>query len=243
MSNDRTRGLFTPTHHAMLFAWLSRALIQRAGEEKGARIVRQSVRRYGEQRGRLMALRAQANGHPLTMANYVAYSEWEGGKDDSLQEVAERAPDTRVLIHRCPWNNAWAENDLTPYGRYYCLEVDEALVRGFNPDLRLDVKSTLPNDDSSCEFAFRDANLSFFNYLGLAYKKAFKPGKKAIMPWRYHLGHLYKTMSQVFVEEMGTVGQEAADAALGEFAAEYGRDAADVVASYEATDFDRLPPD
>jgi hypothetical protein len=190
-----------------------------------------------------MALRARASGHPLTMANYVAYSEWEGGKDEAEQEVAERAPDTRVMIHRCPWNNAWAENELTPHGRFYCLEVDEALVRGFNPDLQLDVNSTLPNEGPSCEFVFHDANLSFFNYLRLAYKKAFKPGKRAIMPWHYHLGHLYKTLNQVFVEEMGAEGREAADAALGEFAAQYGQGAAEMVAAYQDTDFDRLPPD
>ena len=232
MSNDEVREGFTPTHHAMLFAWLSRAIIERAGEEQGARIVRQAVRRYGEQRGRRMALRARANGHPLTMANYVAYSEWEGGKDEAEQQVAERAPDTRVLIHRCPWNNAWAENDLTAYGRFYCQEVDEALVRGFNPDLRLDVNSTLPNEGTSCEFVYHDANLSFFNYLLLAYRRAVRPGKRAIMPWHYHLGHLYKTVSQVFVEELGSKGQEAADAALGEFAARYGQVAAESVAAY-----------
>ena len=90
---------------------------------------------------------------------------------------------------------------------------------------------------------FHDANLSFFNYLRLAYKKAFKPGRKAIMPWHYHLGHLFKTLSQVFVEEMGAEGQEAADAALSEFAAEYGQEAAEVVAGYQHTDFDRLPSD
>ena len=123
------------------------------------------------------------------------------------------------------------------------MEVDEALVRGFNPDLRLDVNSTLPNDDTSCEFVFHDANLTFFNYLRLAYKKAVKPGKRAIMPWHYHLGHLYKTVSQVFVEELGSGGQEAADAALGEFAARYGQEAAEIVAAYHDTDFDRLPPD
>ena len=242
MTNDEIRGSFTPTHHAMLFAWLSRAMIERAGEEQGARIVRQAVRRYGEQRGRRMALRARANGHPLTMANYVAYGEWEGGKDEAEQEVVERAPDTRVLIHRCPWNSAWAENDLTPYGRLYCLEVDKALVRGFNPDLWLDVKSTLPNEGTSCEFVYHDANLSFFNYLRLAYKRAVRPGKKAIMPWHYHLGHLFKTVGQVFVEEMGAEGQAAADAALSEFSAKYGQEAAEIVAAYQDTDFDRLPP-
>ena len=62
------------------------------------------------------------------------------------------------------------------------------------------------------------------------------------MPWSYHLGHLYKTLSQVFVEEMGTEGQEAAEAALAEFAAAYGQQAADIVAGHLETDFDRLPP-
>jgi hypothetical protein len=69
------RSAFSPTHHALLFAWMSLEIIRRAGADEGECIVRSAVQRYGEQRGRRMALRAQANGHPLTMTHYLAYGE------------------------------------------------------------------------------------------------------------------------------------------------------------------------
>jgi hypothetical protein len=60
---------FTPTDHALLFAWIGREVVQRVGEEKGEAIMRKAVARYARQRGQRMALRAQANGHALTMTN------------------------------------------------------------------------------------------------------------------------------------------------------------------------------
>lgn len=44
---------FTAIHHALLFAWISRAIIQTAGEKEGQRIVRKAVinmRGQGEKR-------------------------------------------------------------------------------------------------------------------------------------------------------------------------------------------------
>ncbi len=55
---------FTEEHHAMLFALISKAVIERAGEQHGEAIIRKAVRQYGAERGRRMALRAQANRHP-----------------------------------------------------------------------------------------------------------------------------------------------------------------------------------
>lgn len=241
MSKDEPREQLTATHHAMLFAWISRAVIQRIGEEKGEMVVRKAVRRYGEQRGRRMALRSQANRHALTMTNYMAYGEWEAGKGEMEQKIVEKVPHAKVLVYRCPWHKAWEKNGLIQYGRFYCLEVDEALVRGFNPELRLDVNSTQANAGTHCEFVFHSANLTVMNLLSLAYKKSIRPGKKALMPWGYHIGHLYKTMGEVVIEELGQTGREAVSAALAEFAQHYGEEAAQIVVSYRDTDFNNLP--
>lgn len=233
MSRDEIREEFTATHHALLFAWISRAVIQYVGEEQGETIIRKAIRRYGEQRGRRMALSAQANGHTLSMANYMAYSEWRAGEDETEREMDGRALDARTLVYRCPWNKAWRDQNLIPYGRLYCLEIDEALVRGFNPELKLDVNSTLTNDAPYCEFVYHDANL--------ATVKADAPGENTVMPWDYHLGHLRKTAGEVIIEELGHVGQEAINTALAEFAQCYGEGTAQIVAAYQDTDFNHLP--
>ena len=241
MPDDTPLNEFTATHHVMLFAWMSRAVIERAGPERGEPLMRKAVRRYREQRGRRMALRAAQNGHALSMANFIAYGEWAAGEGEMAQEMVEKAPHARVLVHRRPWHQAWEANDLLPYGRPYCQEIDEALVRGFNPGLKLDVNSTRTNDGIPCEFVFHDASLTLPRLLALAYKKAVKPGKQAVMPWSYHLGHLFKTASEVIIQEPGETGREAVEAALAAFTAHYGEEAARIVPSYRSTDFDCLP--
>ncbi len=232
MTPRLTRSAFSPTHHALLFAWISLAVIQRAGREEGERIVRRAVQRYGEQRGGRMALRAQANGHPLIMAHYLAYGEWEPGPDSGKTEsdVIERPPHVEMRVHRCPWHTAWEDNDLMQVGHLYCQVIDKALVRGFNPDLTLEVGGTLSNGAPYCAFTFHDASPP---------RGAKDEG--TTMPWDYHLGHLYATMSEVAIEELGEAGQEAADAALAAFADRFGREAAEIVKAYRDTDFTRLP--
>jgi hypothetical protein len=216
----------------MLFAWISREVIQRAGEETGTTVIRQAVRRYGEQRGRRMALRAQADGRPLSMASYLAYGEWAVGPGE--MEVSASTSegtgggDRTTRVYECPWHTAWTENDLLAYGRLYCLDIDEALVRGFNPALKIDVQRTRPYDGDYCEHTYRDVGETL-------------PRRGTIMPWDYHAGHLYKTMGKVIVDQLGETGREALDAALETFAERYGAQAARAVLAYADTDFDRLP--
>lgn len=231
----------TAAHHALLFAWLAKAVIRRAGHEKGEPVVRQAVQRYGEQRGRRMALRAQANEHALTMANYLAYNEWEAGDGEMEQKLVERTPDLRVMIDKCPWYTAWEENDLIPYGRFYCLDVDKALVQGFNPELKLGVNSTRTNGGKSCDLRYYNANFTVVNMLGWGYKKFVNPGKKAVMPWEYHVGHLFKTMGEVITRKLGKVGHAAVDEAIAEYAKRYGTEAAQKILAYRTMDFSHLP--
>lgn len=220
---------FTATDHALLFAWLSRAAILRVGKVQGKAIVREAVRRYGAQRGRRMASRAQANGQPLTMADYLAFGEWQASAEEMAQDSRAAGPNLHSQVQRCPWNDAWEAHDLMPFGGIYCLDIDEALVHGFNPELRLDVRSTLTGGDECCEFVFHGVD------------RAPTASDRVVMPWEYHLGHLFKAVSGVFVEEMGEHGQSVADEALAEFATHCGQEAAQIVAGYGDTDFDQLP--
>jgi hypothetical protein len=233
---------FTEVHHALLFGWIAKAIIIQAGEQKGEVVIRKVVQQYGRQRGRRMALRAIANRHPLNMANYIAYSEWKPTPGNQhIMKILDKVPDLSTHIHKCPWYQAWKENDLIPYARFYCLEVDQALVHGFNPDLQLAVNGTLPNGADHCEFIYHGANLTPINTLMLAYKKAIRPGKSAAMPWEYHLGHLYKTAERVILDELGETGRAAIQIGLAEFARQYGEQAVRRITAYRSVDFDRLP--
>lgn len=232
---------FTATHHALLFAWISKAVIEAVGEKDGESTMRKAVIRYAMQRGRRMALRARANGHELTMDNYIAYVEWKPPKGEMEQKLVQRSPHADIHVFKCPWHTAWKDNNLMAYGRYFCMEVDKALVKGFNKDLRIDVNSTQPNDGTHCDLVFYDAQLKGGKMASLIYKKLIRPGKNAIMSWEYHCGHLYKTISEVLIEELGERSMSMLDKAMKDFAKRYGEYSVDVVKSYMNTDFNELP--
>jgi len=232
---------FTASHHAVLFALLARSVITHLGVESGEKVVRQAVRRYGEQRGRRMALRAQRDGEQLTMLNYMAYGEWRTEPGESAQRSVELVPHARSFADRCPWQQAWMESDLLRYGRLYCLEIDQALVRGFNPALRLDVLSTLSNDGRPCEFIFYDANLTPENVDHLDRKKTANQQKGAVLSWEYHAGHLYAAVKSMLAAELGEDGDPILQEGLTEFARRYGDEAVQAVLSYQFVDFNTLP--
>lgn len=237
----QTVGEFTPTHHALMMGWISKAVVEAVGEEEGERIIRKAVVKYGNQRGRRMAMRAEANGHPRTFANYVSYVEAKLPMRDFKMEFLERSPDLRGRTSRCPHSDAWAENDLMRYGRFFCMEIDKALVQGFNEDLVLEVNGTLSNGAEYCDMTFREADFTFVKMAGVAWKKVVRPGRRAVMPWEYHVGHLYKTLTGVITEELGEQAGDVMAAALEDFTGRYGEAATETVLSYQDTDFDQLP--
>ncbi len=240
MSSIDQQYSFNETHHALLFAWITRDVVERAGKQRGEDIICKAIRQYGEQRGRRMAVRVEANKHMRNMLNYTAYSEYRLTPDTFEMKIVERIPHARIRIHRCPWYAAWKENGLLAVGQLYCSEVDQALVRGFNPDLQVDVISTLPSGATYCEFVYHDATITIPNYLLIQYRRAISPGMKAVKSWDYHVGHLFTTLEKVVVEELGQVGQAAIQAGLAEFAERYGEQSMQRVMASRSIDYESV---
>ena len=226
--NSAATSPFTATYHALLFAWLSKAAIERAGEVRGEEAVRKAVRKYARERGGRMAMRAEAAGDALSMTNFMAYGEWQASPGESEQTVVQEEGQVRTAVHRCPWSVAWEREGLIPYGRFYCLEIDTSLLKGFDPDLKLDVLCTQTNDGEDCVFVFHDVDETVRR-------------KGTVMPWEYHCGHLFKTVSEVLEAELGTAGREAVEEASATFAARFGTEAKGVLDQQYSTDFSRLP--
>lgn len=233
---------FTETHHALLFAWIARAIIELAGIEKGEPAIRRAVALYGRQRGGRMALRAAANGDALSMANYMAYGEWQSSPGAMEQELLEKAPDARLRITRCPWQRAWQASGLLAYGRLYCLEIDDALAEGFNPTLKIDRLSLQTAGDPWCEFIYRGAGLPEQGVQFQPHAQPAYPAEKIKLSWEYHTGHLFAALETVLVAELGDIGRAAAAAGLAEFGSRFGEPAVQTILAYRNTDFSR-PPD
>jgi len=237
---EAIRKSFTPTHHALLFGWISRGVIRVVGEDRGEVIMRKAVRHYAAQRGRRMAMRAQRDEQELNMLNYLVYGEWESGETEMhVWETLQSDPHFAMRISICPWMTAWRENNLIPYGRYYCMEVDEALVRSFNSELRLDVNKTLPDSGECCDFIFHDAELTPENNQVMA-ERIQELNGSAIMPWDYHIGHLYWSISEVIEGELGEHSAVILNEALENFTQRFGEEAAQIVLEYQQVDFNSL---
>jgi len=232
----KTREAFTAEHHGLLFAWIAREAIVRMGEEGAAPVIRAAVRQYGEQRGHRMALRAQQDGQPLSMASYLSYREWEVPAGEMQQTGVPWRGNLRAQVRRCCWATTWQQEGLTEHGKYYCQEIDKALVRGFSPDLIVDVKGTRTNGSRMCQLVYYGA------FEGtLVHEEAQRAQEKRMLPWSYHTGHLYSTMSAVLQRELGSAGLAVARAALEIFAARFGTAMADVLARDAGANFNVLP--
>ncbi|MCX6085535.1 MAG: L-2-amino-thiazoline-4-carboxylic acid hydrolase [Caldiserica bacterium] len=236
MQDAKTREAFTAQHHALLFAWIARETIAHVGEEIAVPVLRAAVRLYGEQRGRRMALRARQDGQPLSMATFLSYREWQVPAGELRQTGVPWRGDLRVEVHRCCWATTWQQEGLTDYGKYYCQEIDEALVRGFNVELSVDVKGTRTNGSRMCRIVYRGA------FEGtLVHEETQRAQEKRMLPWSYHTAHLCATMSAVLRRELGSAGTAASRAALETFASRLGTAMADVLVADAKMDFDVLP--
>ncbi len=231
--------LSSASHHAMLFAYLAKETIDTFGEA-GKAAVTAGVNRYGEQRGRRMALRTLADGNPLDVENYLVYGEWEAFPGQMDLRFPAYSPEVRMQNYRCPWHTEWSKRGLEEYGRYYCRDVDAALARGYN-GMTLELKANRLLGDNCCDFIFQGCEIPPERMEEFARKRA-AIGSKAKMPWEYHVGHLYRTMREAIVGAFGAEGEAAVERALEAYREEYGDEAKNLVLQYADVDYDAMPP-
>jgi hypothetical protein len=191
-------------HHALLFGWLAQETVQRYGDN-GRAVIREGVRRYGEERGRRMAERARSIGRPLDLISYLVFGEID--TSGNTWKIARKQPFLEVHALKCAWHEVWQQNDMLDVGGLYCLEVDDAIMHGFNPDFEFEVDATLSNDAPFCRFLYYGGKINLFSQMRLAWEK-----RRAVVtyrrPFAFHVLHVYRTMSQTLRETFGRDGQE-----------------------------------
>ena len=231
------RNLFDIPHHANLFAVIYKAAVTLRGE-KGALAADEGTKLYGQQRGGRMAQRAVKDGAPLTMESYLLYGEWADKNGHSKSYIASKAPVYCTNSTVCGWCEAWKAAGLLEYGKNYCRYVDHNLVKGFNPQLKLDITSVLSWGGEVCGFRWNDFSLE-----DEAAEKAYADkkaalGTKALMDFLYHTGHLLSAMKQALAEHLGAeVAEKIIALALADYTEMYGEEMTRAVVAESQQDF------
>ena len=210
-------------HHAMMFAFLARQAIERCGE-KGREAILQGMTVYGNERGARMAANASAHGDELTTMTNQAYGEWKPDYDGQMEFGTLRTePTLQTYIAKCAWCDAWKKHNITEYGKYYCVNVDNAVYQGFRPDFVCTPTATsLSWGGSRCEFDWGHP-LSPEEVTTLAEKKK-TLGSSCMKDFNFHTAHLKYTLSKVLIETLGDDGKKAVDLALKDYVGTFGEE-------------------
>lgn len=232
----------TEKHHAFLIGCYYRALKESFGDE-GIDTFVEATKRYAEERGRRMALRAEKHGLEKNYRTYFSHGEWEATDPDlfnALEGPGENG-DLTTQVYKCPWNTTFREMDLLECGDVYCTYIDRHIVKGFNPELKLDVTSLIHSSDK-CMFYWRQANLDETDVRWIAEMKA-RYRNENLMPFDYHTGHVYRTFRLTILERFDSRGDEVVNRAATCFREAFGGEVLHAVLKYRDTDFGRLPGD
>ena len=227
----------TVDHHAVLFGLLARGAISALGYEAADEWVSRAVKHYGHQRGHRIALHAQKHGWPLDMVSYFGIKEWtiEDGAPNESKEGACEAYHVGIIT-RCRWTQVWRKYHMEDVANWYCRDIDVALLHGFNPDLRLEVRKSFSRGDACCEFHWMDAHR---DPAVRACEKERGRIAQARRDWDYHTAHLYRAFADVFAP-LGQTGQEALQTAKASFVELFGTDAWQAVEALTSLDFDAI---
>ncbi len=218
--------LCTIEHHALLFALISKNTLESYGEE-GKEAILQAMIVYGNERGQRMAQRALANGDELSVVNSQAYGEWI--PNYAGQMVFGRIagePTLKTFISKCAWCEAWEKHNVLEYGKLYCVDVDNAVFQGFNPQfLCTPITTSMSFGGERCEFDWGQAFTPEDN-VALEKKKE-QLGTSCVKDFNYHTAHLYVSLGRTLHNILGPVTKDIMEKALSEYVCVFGQEYAD----------------
>lgn len=112
--------------NAKLFAMLADEVLRECGDEKGEKIVRSAVRKYGQMRAEGIKKRIKESGKEVTFETVEQYSDYpENCAWECCSEINGNT--LREINTVCPFGTAFREIGLERAGSLYCEEIDLAL--------------------------------------------------------------------------------------------------------------------
>ena len=139
-------------HLMHLLAAIAREAEAAFGTE-GLEMVERAVARFGEERGRRIAQTAKEAGKPLTLMNFFLHSDLVTTGHEVVPELVDG--EFHVRVNKCSLADRINELGLEKYGKHYCLPIDIAILKGYNPKLQLELKAQMTLDADHCHFVYR----------------------------------------------------------------------------------------
>ena len=124
----------------LLFYHFAKTLIDELGDAKGKELIQKAVESYGTERGKSIRERVTKAGLELTMENFSKFNDlpksgWEYSDEGTIY---------------CCYAEVWMDRGVEDIGRLYC-EVDFALLKAYNPKMRLTRVGSLLDGDPCCK--------------------------------------------------------------------------------------------
>ncbi len=137
---------------SQLFCTIAEEVITQFGN-KGREAIVESVKKYGEERGRRVAKIVKSEGKELTLNNFFIYSDLDSG---NINKVKLNIVDgnLEVIIRDCVYFTGCKEWEKLDYGSIYCDCIDISTLKGYNPDLTIEILSKLTKGDKRCVFRY-----------------------------------------------------------------------------------------
>lgn len=229
--------LLTETHHAAILVEFYKELMSVCGEARGYDVFMTAGRSYGSRRGRRMALRAMRDGNPLDTTSYFAYGELlctEGGYAGELYEAFPG------VVHEHQEECMWAEvfhRECHQCGVDYCREIDEAIVRGFNPTLQFECMQNM-HLTHSCDFYYHGKEITA-DFMS-TYSSRLAPGASTKREMAYHCADMYDMYCYVIRSVLPDRAQDIISAVRGRLAEKYGLGFLPALDAYQSTDFNQI---
>jgi len=148
------KGVRTPGFGlaAQLFACLCRQVFEERGPEEGEALVREAVQAFGRERGRRIAERVRQRGKPLSFKNWLIYGDIAGS--NFAVKATVRDGDLVARVGACTFWSAAQAWGLGEYARIYCKYADHAILEGYNPEIRLELKTRHETGEDHCLFRY-----------------------------------------------------------------------------------------
>ncbi len=137
---------------SQFFCTITEEVINQFGDN-GREAMAKAVIRYGEERGRRIAKLVKSQGKELNIKNFFIYGDLDSRSILKYKpKIVDGNPE--IIIRDCVFCNACREWGKEEYGKIYCEFIDHAVLKGYNPNLILELPSRMMLGDKKCHFKY-----------------------------------------------------------------------------------------
>ncbi len=137
---------------AQLFASTAREVLKELGPEKGEALLKRAVESFGRERGRRIAATVTGKEKPLSLRNWIIHTDIDPSNFPAKPDFPDG--DLRAKVKDCAFIRAAERWGMKEYAAIYCKYADYAILDGYNPDVKLVLKTRHETGEDHCVFRY-----------------------------------------------------------------------------------------